>query len=218
MYQFGREFGYLLYFANKFLQALSLICFVFEITHYFGIIRFSALLSFCPRCNIPTACGQTFFQRLAHLKGFSSYFPIPFPSQLFFGYNGRNILRNFCGMRNKRNLPVPACSYPLRCNIVSVHNPMLVAPIDSSFLFAVLPECRSCPCFFNSVVLLCFPRKLSSQNHIPFRRSFSCNQQNKKPIHRDIKNRRELCSRFKMMFYVSALKFKGVNVSPPITR
>lgn len=34
----------------------------------------------------------------------------------------------------------------------------------------------------------------------------------KKPIHRDIKNRRERCSRFKMMFYVTALKFKDGTV------
>lgn len=51
-----------------------------------------------------------------------------------------------------------------------------------------------------------------SWRSIPFRRSFSCNRQNKKPIHRDIKNRRGLCSRFKMMFYVSALNFKDGTV------
>ena len=34
----------------------------------------------------------------------------------------------------------------------------------------------------------------------------------KKPIHRDIKNRREFFSRFKMMFYVTALKFKDGTV------
>ena len=34
----------------------------------------------------------------------------------------------------------------------------------------------------------------------------------------DIKNRRELCSRFKMMFYVTALKFKDGTVFHPITR
>jgi hypothetical protein len=38
------------------------------------------------------------------------------------------------------------------------------------------------------------------------------NRQNKKSIHRDIKNRRERCSRFKLMFYVSALKFKDGTV------
>lgn len=38
------------------------------------------------------------------------------------------------------------------------------------------------------------------------------NRQNKKPIHRDIKNQRERCSRFKMMFYVTALKFKDGTV------
>lgn len=52
---------------------------------------------------------------------------------------------------------------------------MLVIPVDSNFLSAVLSECRSCLCFFSGVVSL-----ISSQNHIPFRRSFSCNQQNKK--------------------------------------
>ena len=31
----------------------------------------------------------------------------------------------------------------------------------------------------------------------------------------DIKNRRELCSRFKMMFYVTALKFKDGTVIAP---
>lgn len=62
-------------------------------------------------------------------------------------------------------------------------------------------------CFFSGVVSL-----LSSQNHISFRRSFSCNRQNKKPMHRSIKNRRELYSRFKMMFCVSALKFKDGTV------
>ena len=34
----------------------------------------------------------------------------------------------------------------------------------------------------------------------------------------DIKNRREHCSRFKMMFYVSALKFKDGTVLHPLTR
>ena len=42
------------------------------------------------------------------------------------------------------------------------------------------------------------------------------NRQTKKPIHRDIKNRREHCSRFKMMFYVSALKFKDGTVCSSI--
>lgn len=88
---------------------------------------------------------------------------------------------------------------------------MLVIPVDSNFLSAVLSECRSCLCFFSGVVSL-----ISSQNHIPFRRSFSCNRQNKKPIHRDIKNWREHCSRFKMMFYVTALKFKDGTVCSSI--
>ena len=60
---------------------------------------------------------------------------------------------------------------------------MLATLMDIIFLFAVLPECRFyIPTleFHQSVVLLCFPRKLSSQNHIPFRRSFNCNRQNKK--------------------------------------
>ena len=56
----------------------------------------------------------------------------------------------------------------------------------------------------DSVALL-----ISSQNHIPFGRSFSCKRQNKSR-YTDIKNRRELCSRFKMMFYVTALKFKTI--------
>lgn len=47
--------------------------------------------------------------------------------------------------------------------------PMLAITVDSSFLIAVLLECCSCPCFFSSVVSL-----ISSQNHILFRRSFSC--------------------------------------------
>ena len=50
-------------------------------------------------------------------------------------------------------------------------------------LFARLSECRfsvPSPEFHRSVVSLCFPRKLSSQNHIPSSRSFSCNRQNKK--------------------------------------
>lgn len=59
------------------------------------------------------------------------------------------------------------------------------------------------------------PRR-SWQNHIPFRRSFSCNRQNKKTIHRDIKNRREFYSRFKMKFYVTASKFKDGTVCSSI--
>ena len=31
---------------------------------------------------------------------------------------------------------------------------MLAIPVDSKFLSAVLPECRSCPCFFSGVVSL----------------------------------------------------------------
>ena len=38
----------------------------------------------------------------------------------------------------------------------------------------------------------------------------------KKSRYTDIKNRRELCSRFKMMFYVTALKFKDGTVVAPI--
>ncbi len=34
----------------------------------------------------------------------------------------------------------------------------------------------------------------------------------------DIKNLREHCSRFKMMFYVTALKFKDGTVLHPFTR
>ena len=37
----------------------------------------------------------------------------------------------------------------------------------------------------------------------------------KKSRYTDIKNRRELCSRFKMMFYVTALKFKDGTVIAP---
>ena len=37
----------------------------------------------------------------------------------------------------------------------------------------------------------------------------------KKSRYTDIKNRRELCSRFKMMFYVTALKFKDGTVLAP---
>lgn len=90
---------------------------------------------------------------------------------------------------------------------------MLAIPMDSSFLFAVLPECRSCPCFFSAAL----SRSLSEREIIA--KSYPIQTviqlligKTKKPIHRDIKNRRELFSRFKMMFYVSALKFKDETV------
>ena len=43
-------------------------------------------------------------------------------------------------------------------------------------------------------------------------------RQNKKSRYTNINNRRERCSRFKMMFYVTALKFKDGTVSHPFTR
>ena len=50
---------------------------------------------------------------------------------------------------------------------------------------------------------------------IDFMHSFLKNAK-QKSRHTDIKNRRELCSRFKMMFYVTALKFKDGTVITPI--
>lgn len=58
------------------------------------------------------------------------------------------------------------------------HKPMLAIPVDSIFLFAVSPECRSCPCF-SAVFSRSFPFGKSWRN-IPFRRSFSCQLANKK--------------------------------------
>ena len=89
---------------------------------------------------------------------------------------------------------------------------MLAIPVDIVFLFAVLPKCRSCPCFFSGVVSLTL-RKRGHRKIISHSDGHSVViGKTKKPIHRDIKNRRELYSRFKMMFYVSALKFKDGTV------
>ena len=89
---------------------------------------------------------------------------------------------------------------------------MLAIPVDIVFLFAVLPKCRSCPCFFSGVVSLTL-RKRGHRKIISHSDGHSVViGKTKKPIHRDIKNRREHCSRFKMMFYVSALKFKDGTV------
>lgn len=84
---------------------------------------------------------------------------------------------------------------------------MLATLMDIVFLFAVLPECRSCPCF-SAALFYSYHRKIISHSD----GHSVVNRQNKKPIHRDIKNRRERCSRFKMMFYVTALKFKDGTV------
>lgn len=79
------------------------------------------------------------------------------------------------------------------------HNPMLAITVDSRFPFAVSPECCSCPCFSNGVVSLTL-RKRSHRKIVSHSAGHSIfNRQNKKPIHRNIKNQREHCSRFKMM-------------------
>lgn len=75
---------------------------------------------------------------------------------------------------------------------------MLAITVDNSFLFAVSPECRSCPCFFSGVVSLVSIRKVLAEYPIQTVIQLSTDK-TKKPIHRDIKNRREHCSRFKMM-------------------
>ena len=89
---------------------------------------------------------------------------------------------------------------------------MLAITVDSRFPFAVSPECCSCPCFSNGVVSLTL-RKRSHRKIVSHSAGHSIfNRQNKKPIHRNIKNQREFFSRFKMMFYVTALKFKDGTV------
>ena len=89
---------------------------------------------------------------------------------------------------------------------------MLATLMDTIFLSAVLPECRSCPCFsvalFRSAFRESCHRKIISHSD---GHSVVIGK-TKKPIHRDIKNRREFYSRFKMMFYVTALKFKDGTV------
>ena len=93
---------------------------------------------------------------------------------------------------------------------------MLAITVDSRFPFAVSPECCSCPCFSNGVVSLTL-RKRSHRKIVSHSAGHSIfNRQNKKPIHRNIKNQREFFSRFKMMFYVTALKFKDGTVIAPI--
>lgn len=95
------------------------------------------------------------------------------------------------------------CGATIRCSLF-----LWTIPVNSSFLFAVSPECRSCPVFFSGVVSLTL-RKRGHRKIISHSDGHSVvNRQNKKPIHRNIKNRRERCSRFKMMFYVPALNFK----------
>ena len=80
--------------------------------------------------------------------------------------------------------------------------------------FAVLPECRSCPCFFSGVfslvptkeVLAEYPHQTVIQfwNRHLFHRDRSVSEfwKTKKPITQSITNQREHRSRFKMMFYV----------------
>lgn len=76
---------------------------------------------------------------------------------------------------------------------------MLAITVDSRFPFAVSPECCSCPCFSNGVVSLTL-RKRSHRKIVSHSAGHSIfNRQNKKPIHRNIKNQREFFSRFKMM-------------------
>lgn len=92
---------------------------------------------------------------------------------------------------------------------------MLAIPVDSVFLFAVLPECRFylpaldfAKVLFRSAFRISCRRKIishSDDHSVVIGKT-------KKPIHRDIKNRREHCSRFKRMFYVTALKFKDGTV------
>lgn len=104
---------------------------------------------------------------------------------------------------------------------------------------AVLSECRSCPrrrklhivCFRASTksalitLLLLSPKSLTTfrgpRNTAALLRSYrrkivshsdghSVVNGKTKSRYTGIKNRRELCSRFKMMFYVTALKFKTI--------
>ena len=95
----------------------------------------------------------------------------------------------FRGFPLSQSAPASGADWDCGC-----HNPMLAITVDNSFIFAVLPECRSCPRF--SAALFCsYHRKIISHSD----GHSVVNRQNKKPIHRDIKNRREHCSRFKMM-------------------
>lgn len=65
---------------------------------------------------------------------------------------------------------------------------MLAIPVDSNFLFAVLPECRSC-LQSGGVVSLTPEREVVAKSY-PIQTVIQLsNRQNKKPIHRDIKNR-----------------------------
>ena len=96
------------------------------------------------------------------------------------------------------------------------HNPMLAIPVDIVFLLAVLSECRSYPYFFSGVVSLTPEREVVAKSY-PIQTVIQLLiGKTKKPIHRDIKNRREIFSRFKMMFYVTALKFKDGTVCSSI--
>lgn len=74
---------------------------------------------------------------------------------------------------------------------------MLAITVDNSFLFAVSPESRSCPCFFSGVVSLVSVRKVLAEHPIQPIIQLSIGKTKSRYI--DIKNRRELCFRFKMM-------------------
>ena len=59
------------------------------------------------------------------------------------------------------------------------HNPMLVTVVDVVAVFSVyvLPVClNAVPAPVKRRCFAHFPKKVSSQNHIPFSRSFSCNR------------------------------------------
>ena len=76
---------------------------------------------------------------------------------------------------------------------------MPAIPVDIVFLFAVLPKCRSCPCFFNGVVSLT-PRKRGHRKIISHSDGRSVVIGKTKSRYTETsKNRREHCSRFKMM-------------------
>ncbi len=95
-------------------------------------------------------------------------------------------------MARPENSPQP---FRVRIWINGYHNPMLAITVDNSFLFCRFTRMLFLPLLFQR---RCLAHIIAKSYPIQTVIQLSISKQ-KEPIHRDIKNRREHCSRFKMM-------------------
>lgn len=150
----------------------------------------------------PTAFVRIAFRSFAHTTVPSAYSQAQAAPRLSHGYSVQSIHQNFFGRLSRRNRLAPAVRLGLRrclrnsCTNSKVSRSMIVGWVSgNTFHF---PRMSFLPLLFQRRCLARF--RSESLGGVYHSAGHSVvNRQNKKPIHRDIKNRRELCSRFKMM-------------------